>query len=178
MLLNKNELHELPTEIFQLGFSLQKLSLFGNPMNRIRMIVYEKCRYWTSRLDLSNMRIGADEASRLPRELFCGLTKLKNLVLSNNNICILPSNISQLSSLEVLDLENNRLNVLPWQLGLLTNLKKLKLEGNPLRKIPEVILKQRANHSILLTYLSQLKDKMDESYRYAPPISICYVAVE
>jgi hypothetical protein len=47
---------ELPLEIFQLR--LKSLSLFGNPMQRIKIKIYEQCQGWRDTLDLSYERIG------------------------------------------------------------------------------------------------------------------------
>lgn len=54
--LNKNYLMDLPLEIFQLN--LKTLSLSGNPMQRIKMHVYEQCQGWRDTIDLSYQRIG------------------------------------------------------------------------------------------------------------------------
>jgi hypothetical protein len=54
--LNKNYLMELPLEIFQLH--LNSLSLFGNPMHRIKIKIYEQCQGWRDTLDLSYEHIG------------------------------------------------------------------------------------------------------------------------
>lgn len=56
--MNKNYLMELPLEIFQLR--LKSLSLFGNPMQRIKIKIYEQCQGWRDTLDLSYERIGTE----------------------------------------------------------------------------------------------------------------------
>ncbi len=78
----------------------------------------------------------------VPCELF-RLTSVKRLWLNNNNLCSLPSEISQLATLERLNvrllkrldrdltivtlfqLNSNQLTSLPPELGLLTNLREL-----------------------------------------------------
>lgn len=115
---------------------------------------------------LTDVHSGSDESSHLPTELFPGLTQLRRLVLNHNDISLLPSGIAQLESLEVLELENNRLNVLPWQIGFMMNLRVLKLDGNPLSKVPQDMIRAKGNLSAWQRYLSGLKARMDESYRY------------
>jgi len=108
---------------------------------------------------------GVDAESHLPIELFLGLAQLRRLVLNHNDISMLPSDITQLSSLELLDLEFNRLNVLPWQVGTMTSLKCLKLEGNPLAKVPPEVVLSKSKLQVWQTYLIGLRARMEESYR-------------
>lgn len=76
-----------------------------------------------------------------------GLTKLKKLVLGNNDISFLPETIGDLNELVELNISNNKINKIPSSLGKLSNLEILKLSYNQITgEIP--------NH---LTNLSKLK---------------------
>jgi Leucine-rich repeat (LRR) protein len=77
-------------------------------------------------------------------QLFYLETTLRTLILRNNNLRSIPSEISDLHNLEYLDLSKNPLKVkdaedvssLPIELRLLVNLKYLNLRECSLRHIP------------------------------------------
>jgi len=64
-------------------------------------------------------------------EFIYSLTNLKNLVVINQNIEIIPKNLSQLTKLEHLDLSNNKIDAeLPESLSSISNLKYVDFRGN------------------------------------------------
>lgn len=62
----------------------------------------------------------------------CRLSRLTKLMLSNNRISFLPSEMGHLKRLEDLRLDNNKLRVLPGGLVFLPKLRQLTVENNPL----------------------------------------------
>jgi|GEM_PF-2446810 len=67
------------------------------------------------------------------------LLSLQKLVLSQNNLTVLPKTIGNLKNLGVLDLSNNRLERVPEEIGNLKNLRALDLSDNLLESLPKKI---------------------------------------
>jgi leucine-rich repeat protein SHOC2 len=61
------------------------------------------------------------------------------LILSNNVLKKLPSNIGQLRKLRVLELDENKLETVPNEIGRLKDLQKLILQSNSLTQLPRSI---------------------------------------
>ena len=78
-------------------------------------------------LDLSFVQAGGEILSELR-----GLSALRYLNLSYNQLTALPPELGQLQNLTFLDLDHNQLTSLPPELGQLTNLTTLYLTENPL----------------------------------------------
>lgn len=70
------------------------------------------------------------------------------LILSNNLLRKIPTNIGNLQKLRVLDLEENRLEQLPNEIGYLRELQKLIVQSNQLAALPRAI-----GHLTKLVYL-------------------------
>ena len=96
----------------------------------------------------------------VPSEL-SQLTKLFELVLSSNNLCLVPPELSQLTNLILLDLSNNDLLSVPSELAQLTNLKYLYLYGNNLSLVPSE-LSQLKNLTHLYLQLNKLSSVPSE----------------
>ncbi len=62
----------------------------------------------------------------------CDLVQLNQLILKNNKIKVIPTDIKRLVNLKRLDLSKNQLTELPVELGDLKELNTLILKGNPL----------------------------------------------
>jgi len=62
--------------------------------------------------------------------------RIKNLILQNDGITVLPKEIKHLKYLNFLGLSNNSLKVLPEEVGKLKNLETLYLEDNELTSLP------------------------------------------
>jgi hypothetical protein len=102
-------------------------------------------------LDLSDL-----ELCDLPTELF-ELSSLTKLDLSNNKLVNIPKEIGQLISLSVLDLGNNQLLAIPKEIGQLSSLTELNLNGNQLVDIPKEI-GQLSSLTILNLFNNQLSN--------------------
>ncbi|WP_043996845.1 leucine-rich repeat domain-containing protein, partial [Microcystis aeruginosa] len=59
------------------------------------------------------------------------------LYLSNKNLTEIPTEITQLTSLQVLFLSNNQISEIPEALAQLTSLQVLNLSDNQISEIPE-----------------------------------------
>jgi hypothetical protein len=92
---------------------------------------------WMERLWAWADKNNIDEMD-LPRDK-SGVTNLKNLNLSRNNLTELPKEIGQLTNLQELNLYDNKLTELPKEIGKLTNLKNLYLYDNKLTELPKEI---------------------------------------
>lgn len=68
---------------------------------------------------------------------------LKTLLLSNNNLSVLPDNIVQLHEIETLRLENNKLKILPNAINRMKKLQHLFLQGNMIRYFPHTLFKRK-----------------------------------
>uniref|UniRef100_A0A182NHL0 Leucine-rich repeat-containing protein 59 n=1 Tax=Anopheles dirus TaxID=7168 RepID=A0A182NHL0_9DIPT len=82
-------------------------------------------------LDLSLMSI-----SKVPVQEIKPLRRATTLDLSNNRICIIESNFTDLTQLTQLDLSKNRITAICDDFGLLTNLRRLDLYKNQLTRLP------------------------------------------
>jgi Leucine-rich repeat (LRR) protein len=71
--------------------------------------------------------------------VFGGLTALKSLELSGNNLTSVPVELGGLTALKTLDLGGNQLTTVPAELGGLTALKILNLHGIQLTSLPEAL---------------------------------------
>ena len=70
---------------------------------------------------------------KFKREIF------QQIVLFNNKVTIIPSEIGQLTNLQKIDLSNNKITIIPPEIGQLTNLQKLYLSCNGITMIPPEI---------------------------------------
>ncbi|MGE5355097.1 MAG: COR domain-containing protein [Deltaproteobacteria bacterium] len=73
----------------------------------------------------------------IPQHVFSN-SEIKYLDLSNNNITILPPEISKLNNLEFLYLNNNQLKNLPLELFGLKSLKVLEIRNNNIKELPDL----------------------------------------
>ncbi|XP_017062006.1 leucine-rich repeat-containing protein 40 [Drosophila ficusphila] len=75
----------------------------------------------------------------VPKDLHCLSEVLTHLILTKNQICFLPTNISQFSKLSVLNLSGNLLSDLPMELGGLHLLQELDISHNRFHHLPPCI---------------------------------------
>ncbi|XP_078069401.1 leucine-rich repeat-containing protein 1 isoform X1 [Mustelus asterias] len=151
LLLDANQLRELPKPFFQL-VKLRKLGLSDNEIQRLPpeianfMLLVE--------LDLSRNDImeipesisfckslqvadfSGNPLTRLP-ESFPELRNLTCLSLNDISLQALPENIGNLINLASLELRENLLTLLPESLALLSKLEELDLGNNELFNLPE-----------------------------------------
>ena len=82
------------------------------------------------------------------------------LILNDNKIKKISSNVVKLKNLKTLDLSNNDLPDLPSELGFLNGLVRMQIEGNPLKAIRQNVRVSGTNN--LKNYL---RDRMDVKQR-------------
>lgn len=80
---------------------------------------------------LDDMKAAMKKLDVFPVEI-CELTQLNQLILMNNNIKEIPSDIKKLVNLTKLNVSKNKITVLPVELGELKQLKTLIVKGNPI----------------------------------------------
>uniref|UniRef100_A0A7N4PRI8 Leucine rich repeat containing 1 n=1 Tax=Sarcophilus harrisii TaxID=9305 RepID=A0A7N4PRI8_SARHA len=157
LLLDANQLRELPEQFFQL-VKLRKLGLSDNEIQRLPPEIanfMQLVELDVSRNDIPEIPESISFCKALQRADFSGnpLTRLpesfpelQNLTcLSVNDISLqsLPENIgkslTQLQRLKELDLGNNEIYHLPETIGALLHLEDLWLDGNQLAELPQEI---------------------------------------
>ncbi|XP_069702522.1 leucine-rich repeat protein 1-like isoform X1 [Periplaneta americana] len=111
--LSHNELTHLPEELGSLP-SLECLHLSHNKLSETP--IHDTKWNWISSYNLTR--------------------SLQVLDLSNNELCLLPKQISKLKKLSILKIERNKLTELPPGLGNLTHLRTLGAGYNNLRYLP------------------------------------------
>lgn len=87
---------------------------------------------------LRNLILSYNDLSLLPEEIGL-LENLIHLSVDNNRLTVLSKQIGYLQNLEYLSLNNNQLTALPEQIGHLRNLEHLDLDNNQLIRLPELI---------------------------------------
>ena len=101
LLLDKNELEELPQPLFKCD-KLEKLSVQFNKLNSVPAQI--------ARLDrLRALYIGGNRFSKLPVDI-CMLNNLRHLVLRGSMIEDLPSEFDRLENLSMVDIEDTQLD--------------------------------------------------------------------
>ncbi len=84
----------------------------------------------TRTLDLSDLGIKEFDGEIFER-IASRFPHLRVLTLANNNLALIPWQVSKLRRLRILDLSNNELLVVPANLRDLKHLKKIDFSGNP-----------------------------------------------
>jgi len=69
-------------------------------------------------------------------------SSLSELLIHDNNISVLPSDLSLFVKLRVIDITNNNVTDIPASLGYNKALQRLQIEGNPIRTIRRTLLTQ------------------------------------
>lgn len=86
----------------------------------------------------------------LPPEIW-GLTNLKTLDISNNDLQSLPAELGNLVNLQTLKVQNNELKKVCPEIGRLINLTLLSLPSNSLTKLPDEIGKLKKLQRLFLS---------------------------
>lgn len=81
--------------------------------------------------NLTKIQLGWNKIKYIDNEKFKLLINLEILVLNDNHLTELPSEILCFEKLSTLNLENNDIKIIPYELGLCNSLKNLSLTGNP-----------------------------------------------
>uniref|UniRef100_A0A4X2KSJ3 Leucine rich repeat containing 1 n=1 Tax=Vombatus ursinus TaxID=29139 RepID=A0A4X2KSJ3_VOMUR len=146
LLLDANQLRELPEQFFQL-VKLRKLGLSDNEIQRLPPEIanfMQLVELDVSRNDIPEIPESISFCKALQRADFSGnpLTSLYNLAsleLRENLLTYLPESLTQLQRLKELDLGNNEIYNLPETIGALLHLEDLWLDGNQLAELPQEI---------------------------------------
>jgi Leucine-rich repeat (LRR) protein len=127
-----NQITDVSRDIQQFT-SLMKLKMNCNRMHKfppINTLVHLR------KLDLANNQI-----SDVPGKAIQNLESLETLLLENNNISYLPSELGELRALQLLNLIGNRIDAIPYTIKNLTNLLHLYLDFNYFTVLPYWISK-------------------------------------
>ncbi len=118
---------------------------FGNKNKKeIYILLYQlvilKEKLWLSSniyelYNKESLLLSREQIKIIPRQIGI-LINLKNLDLSGNYIRDIPKEIGNLISLEFLDLNYNRIKDIPKEIGNLINLRELSLTLNNIEKLP------------------------------------------
>ena len=147
-------LNNFPREIFDLADSLEILNLSGNTLSglpddlprlkNLRVIFCSDNKFTTvpeilgQCEQLETIGFKANQISNVPASALP--KKLRWLILTDNLIAELPSELGSCSSLQKLMLAGNRLQYLPSQLANCEQLELLRISANRLQKLPECLL--------------------------------------
>lgn len=86
-------------------------------------------------LRLQRLKLSHNKLTVLPNKI-CDLIFLKSLLVDNNLLRSLPSNIGKLTRLKVLDFHNNKIEDIPRELGDCISLKKVYAKNNNFTALP------------------------------------------
>lgn len=114
---------------------------------------------------------GFPELTELPKEM-CEFEDLTQIIILNNSIETISTDIVKLTLLKKLDLSGNNLKTIPAEIGQLSNLKTLKLSKNPLESIPAEIANCTNLKSLVIKGTNLSADAIAELTRLLPDCKI------
>ncbi|CAH2234399.1 jg21203 [Pararge aegeria aegeria] len=152
--LSHNELPELPPDIVNLR-DLKKLNISNNNLKGLpalgelrKMEILDANHNNIEQLPdfygctaLKEIYLANNYIKEITEEFCDQMQQLNVLNIRDNQIEVLPENISLLKTLKRFDLSNNNLNKLPRNLGLLSQLQSISMEGNKLSFVRQDIIK-------------------------------------
>ena len=130
LLLNKNELEDLPEDFGLTGIKLQLLSLAYNQLTRLPITFGEL--HNLIRLNISYNDFSVEGFPRV----ICKLSNLRVLWANGIGINEIPEEIENMTGLRLLGLRNNSLATFPSSILKLPELKRLTLSRNSIQAIP------------------------------------------
>ncbi|XP_033630181.1 leucine-rich repeat-containing protein 40-like isoform X1 [Asterias rubens] len=152
LILNYNEICELPADIGDTLHSLSSLLLIGNQLKELpeslgKLVSLKELNLSENGLislpktlgfltHLAILKLVGNELKNLP-EGFGGLESLRSLELDENFLTSLPESFGLVESLEVLEACDNALVELPASFGNLRHLQVLNLSNNRLETLPD-----------------------------------------
>ena len=134
MIIDGNNLMELPSGIFGGLKALEELNVANNRLIRVPEDIGH----------LSSLRIliaSNNRLSVLPTSI-CFLSALRTLELDCNALSSLPAQLGSLSQLQTLNVEQNKLRNLPKSLPRAESLRSLWVKNNPLDHLPASLTKK------------------------------------
>merc|ERR1712193_246430 len=187
--LYKNNIKQLPANVFKGLTSLTALSLTNNKLKQVPENAFEgltslkKLYFGRNRLkqvpenafeglkSLMTLTVFENILTQLPENVFKGLTSLKSLYLNKNKFKQLPE-FKGLTSLEQLIASENNLEQLPENVFKgLTSLKTLKLGGNDLKQLPKNVFK--GVPSLKTLYVRQQSNGGIVNFKCAKSVTRC-----
>ncbi|XP_045768574.1 leucine-rich repeat-containing protein 40-like [Maniola jurtina] len=152
--LSHNELTELPPDIVNLR-DLRKFNINNNNLKRLpplgelrKMEILDANHNNIEQLPdfygctaLKEIYLANNYIKEITEEFCDQMQQLNVLNIRDNQVELLPENISLLKTLKRFDLSNNNLNKLPRNLGLMSQLQSISMEGNKLSFVRQDILK-------------------------------------
>jgi hypothetical protein len=128
---------KIPAHFINIVISPEKLTAYPSNINIFTGII---------RLTLAGHRL-----TEISAQLF-GLSQLKTLDLSNNQITTIPPDFcTSLRALDELDLSNNQIAEVPEALGLMAALTFLQLNNNRLTTIPNSVIDLAKRHESVIS---------------------------
>ena len=116
---------------------------------------------------------GIPELKELPAEI-CAIEGVNQLLLMNNSVETISSDIGKMSELTKLDLTGNNIKTLPAEIGQLKKLKTLRLGKNPIESFPEEIANCESLKSIVLKGSNVSNEVKDQLARLLPDCKVKY----
>ncbi len=141
LVLGFNPIEALRPRLFQNLHALQVLDLSMCDMETLDKDLFKNLH------ELKTLRLnGCSSLAKLPQEIFSGLTKLKNLDLSENGFTQFPDALRSATNLRSLNIRSCPFEGLPKDALLgLVNLKKLDLSSCELSELPAGLLDSTTN---------------------------------
>ncbi|KAJ8912934.1 hypothetical protein NQ315_017265 [Exocentrus adspersus] len=150
--ISQNSIKHLP----DMG-ELRKLQLLYAQHNDIEEIPsFQGCE------QIQEIYFGNNCIKEIPAEICENLLHLKILELRDNQIEIIPAEITNMAHLTKLDLTNNSITELPNTMGLMPHLQALKVEGNKLKQVRLDIIHAGTNR-----ILRHLREKITDEEMHA-----------
>ena len=151
-----NKIEQLPS--LTPLISLVRLDVRYNRLNQLPPV--------SSTLVIKELFFGFNQITKLEPLTFFQMKSLGYLELQNNQIDVLPIEITNLSNLETLDIRNNSIRTIPFEIGKM-NLIKLMLEGNMIKVIPSDVLNKGTRF-----ILDHLKNKLQDNSTLTSAITV------
>eukprot|EP01080_Neovahlkampfia_damariscottae_P004266 gene4266-7602_t len=121
ILLGKNSISELPSNIDIFGKNLKTLDLSQNCLTKLP-------ETFSFLIHLQHLNLGFNQFKEFPKEVL-DLT-LKSLDLSFNLLSKIDFELTKMETLEELDLSSNQITDLPMELTQMKKLRKIQIRGN------------------------------------------------
>ncbi|XP_063534697.1 leucine-rich repeat-containing protein 40-like [Cydia strobilella] len=152
--LSHNQLQELPPDIVNLR-DLKKMNISNNNLRSLpalgelrRMEILDANHNDIQELPdcygctaLKEIYLANNYIKEITEEFCDQMQHLNVLNIRDNQLEVLPENVTLLQKLKRLDLSNNSLNKLPKNLGLLTQLQSISMDGNKLSFVRQDVIR-------------------------------------